>query len=369
MNLPPQLAEPSLPDLLQRGLAALLVRPDTAELLTYRPGSGTAEERAAGAVWLRPTLGEVDPQRVLVTPGAQPALLAALGVLAGPGDVVLTDRLTYPGIRGAAAQLGIRLIGVAADAEGMSPAAVEAACRELRPRALYCVPTVHNPTTATMPPARRQAIAELARRHALHILEDDAYGLLPANPLPAIASLAPELCLHVATFSKVLSPALRLAYLVAPDVRFAGRLGAALRGNVLMASPLLIGLMTAWVQDGTAVALVTAIRAEAAARQGIARDTLPAGSFDAHPEGLHLWLRLPPRWDRLGFVAHLRRQEGLAVVPSDAFAVAGTAGPAPPEAVRISLGAAPDRAVLRQALRSVAVALEEAAPAPFAEVV
>jgi DNA-binding transcriptional MocR family regulator len=369
MNLPPLPVEPSLPDLLQRGLSALLARPDTAELLTYRAGSGTAEERAAGAVWLRPTLGAVDPQRILLSPGAQPALLAGLGAVAGAGDVVLTDQLTYPGIRGAAAQLGIRLIGVAADAEGLLPAAVEAACGAFRPRALYCVPTVHNPTTATMPLARRQAIAALARRLALHVVEDDAYGLLPAEPLPAIASLAPELCLHVATVSKVLSPALRLAYLVAPDARFAGRLGAALRGNVLMASPLLTGLMTAWVQDGTATALVRAIRGEAVARQRIAREILPPGCFDAHPEGLHLWLRLPEGWDRLGFVAHLRRQEGLAVVPSDAFAVAGTAGPPPPEAVRLSLGAAPDREVLRQALRSVAMALQEAVSMPFSEVV
>ncbi|MFL5279558.1 MAG: PLP-dependent aminotransferase family protein, partial [Rhodopila sp.] len=284
MNLPPTPTDPPLQDFLQQGLSRLLAGANTAGLLTYRPGAGTAQERQAGAAWLRPTLGEVDPARVLVCPGAQPALLATLGMLAGPGDTVLTDTLTYPGIRGAAAQLGVQLIGVVADAEGMLPEALEAACREIRPKALYCVPTIHNPTTVTMPLLRRQAIADMMRRYNLPIVEDDAYGLLPSTPLPAIASLAPEISFHIATVSKVLSPALRVAFVVAPDTRQAVRLCVALRANVLMASPLLTGLLSAWIQDGTARMVVSAIRRESAARQRITREMLPAGSFDAHPE-------------------------------------------------------------------------------------
>lgn len=368
MNLPPLPSDPPLGDLLQQGLTRLLSGAETAALLTYRAGAGTEEERGAGALWLRPTLGDVDPARVLVCPGAQPALLAVLGAVAGPGDAVLTDRLTYPGIRGAAAQLGIRLVGVAADAEGLLPEAVEEACRAVRPKALYCVPTIHNPTAATMPRARRLAVATVARRHGLCVLEDDAYGLLPSAPLPAIAALAPEITFHVATVSKVLSPALRVAFLVAPDADRAARLCASLRANVLMASPLLAGLVTAWIQDGTAAAIAAAIRRESAARQLIAREILPAGCFAAHPEGLHLWLPLPPPWDRRDFVAHLRHQGGLAVVPSDAFAIAAGAG-RPPDAVRLSLGAAPGREVLRGALRSVATALRADVPAPFSDVV
>ena len=366
MNLPPVPADPPLDGLLRQGLSRLLAGGRTAEILTYRPGCGTAEERAAGASWLRPVLGDVDPGRVLVCPGAQPALAAAFGTLASPGDVVLTEALAYPGIRGAAAQLGLRLAGVAADAEGLLPEALEEACRKLRPKVLCCVPTIQNPTTATMPPARRRAVAEVAQRHGLAIVEDDAYGLLPSSPLPALTSLAPGIGTYVATVSKVISPALRMAYLVAPDARDAARLGAAVRANVLMASPLLTGVMTAWVGDGTAGTVVSAIRRESAARQKAAREILPAGSFDAHPEGLHLWLRLPPRWDRRDFVARLRRQDGLAVVPSDAFAAA--ADRAPPDAVRVSLGAAPDLARLKKALQAVAAALRDEAPA-FAEVV
>jgi DNA-binding transcriptional MocR family regulator len=365
MNLPPQPIDPPLQQLLQQGLVELLAGRNAASLLTYRPGAGSIEERAAGAAWLEPTLGAVDPGRMLVSPGAQPALLAALGAVAQAGDIVLTDRLTYPGFRGVAAQLGVQLAGVAADADGLLPEAVEETCREVRPKALYCVPTIHNPTTVTMPLDRRRAIAEVARRHGLRIVEDDAYGLLPSTPLPAIASLMPDITFHIATLSKVISPTLRLAYLVAPDASCTARLCAALRANVLMASPLLSSLVAAWIEDGTADAVISAIRRESAARQGIAREILPVGSFDAHSEGLHLWLRLPPRWERRDFVAHLRRQ-GLALVPSDVFAVGEDT---PQNAVRVSLGAASSQEQLRAALRAVAAVFSEEIFVPFSEVV
>ena len=192
------------------------------------------------------------------------------------------------------------------------PDAVEAACREHQAKTLYSTPTIHNPTATTMPLERRHAIVEVARRNGLRILEDDAYGLLPSDPITALASLAPEITIHVATVSKVLSPALRVAYLVAPDAPAARAVSAALRANVLMASPLMTGLMTAWIEGGTAGAVISAIRRECAARQRIVREILPEGSFNAHPGGLHLWLRLPRRWDRLDFAAHLQRRDGLA---------------------------------------------------------
>ncbi|MCR0985524.1 aminotransferase-like domain-containing protein [Roseomonas populi] len=365
MNLPPLPEEPRLQDLLQQGLSRLLGGQEPRRVLSYRTGAGTADERAAGALWLRPVLGEVDPGRLLVCPGAQPALFAALSALAEPGDTVLADELTYPGLRAVAEQLGLRLAGVAADDEGMLPEAVEAAYGENRPKALYCIPTIQNPTTVTMPRERRQALAATAQRLGLHIVEDDAYGLLPSRPLPAIASFAPEITYYISTLSKVLSPALRMAYLVAPGGAGVERLGAMLRASVLMASPLLTGLFAEWMRDGTAGTVLSAIRKESAARQRLARELLPRASFSAHPEGLHLWLRLPPRWNRLDFTSHLRRQGGLGVVPSDAFSLVAPA----PDSVRVSLGAAANRDDLRRAMTSLAIGLDRGGSPHFAAVV
>ena len=85
-----------------------------------------------------------------------------------------------------------------------------------QPKAIYCVPTIHNPTTATLSAARRQALAELAARHGVPIVEDDAYGALPSQPLPAVTSLAEGAGYYVGTLSKCLSPGLRTAFVVAP---------------------------------------------------------------------------------------------------------------------------------------------------------
>ncbi|WP_119679718.1 aminotransferase-like domain-containing protein [Indioceanicola profundi] len=362
MNMPPQPAAASIQATLLRAMAAALRRPESARLLSYHPSGGSRAEQAAGAAWLAPLLPGVTPDRVLMAAGAQAALMALLTTLAGAGDTVLTEQFTYPGIRAAAAQTGIRLHGLPMDAEGLLPEALEEACIRLRPKALYCIPTIQNPTTATMTPARRQAVAAVARRHGLPIVEDDAYGLLPAAPLPPIAAFAPELSWYVSTLSKCLFPGLRIAYVAAPDERSAGRARTALRATAQMAPPLSAAVATRWVQDGTAIAMVAAIREESRERQRLAAAALPAELISAHPEGHHVWMRLPPAWSAVAFAEQVRRA-GLAVVPGPVFAVGGPG----PEALRISLGAAPDRQVLTSALGRIAATLEQQAHA--AEVV
>jgi DNA-binding transcriptional MocR family regulator len=364
MNLPPVPQNPSLRTALQDGLESLLRRGDIRTLMSYRAGAGTRADRVAAAAWLNPVLGEVDPDRLVVAEGAQCALTALMAMLARPGDTVLAEPLVYPGFRALAAQLGVRLVTVATDHDGPLPAAVERACQDLGPKAMYLVPTIHNPSTATIPPERRLALATLAVRHGMALIEDDAYGLFPSAPLSAVTAGASGAGYYVSTLAKCVAPGLRLAFVAAPDTAEAIRLASALRATSLAPSPLLTNLLTQWVQDGTALALRDAIRAEATARQAMMRAALPAGSFAAHPEGLHAWLTLPPRWNRLDFCAHVRRQ-GLALVPADAFAV----DPPVPNAVRICLGVADRREVLDTALRSVAAAMQSEPPTPLAEVI
>src|SRR5690606_33982714 len=116
-----------------------------------------------------------------------------------PGDAICVPALTYPGLKAAAEQLGVRLIPVTMDAEGPDPAALAEICGRERPQALYCVPTIHNPTTATLSLKRREEIAALARRHEITIIEDDAYGSLPRQAPTPVAALAPDITWHIAT--------------------------------------------------------------------------------------------------------------------------------------------------------------------------
>ena len=117
-------------------------------------------------------------ERLVIFPGTQAILYSLLAHLAAPGDVVLTEALTFPGIKAAAHRLGIKLAGVAMDDGGILPDALASACRRLKPKAVYLIPTLHNPTTATLSPERRSAIAAIIRKANTVLIEDDAYGLL-----------------------------------------------------------------------------------------------------------------------------------------------------------------------------------------------
>lgn len=361
MNLPPQ---PELCLLLQESIAELLRGQDLRAIMSYRTGAGSPRDRAAAARWLAPLFGPLDAERVLVCAGAQVALTALLTTLTRRGDTVLTEPLTYPGFRALAGQLGLRLQAVAADEQGLLPDALDRACGEVAPRAMYCVPTIHNPTTATMSPERRQAVARIALRHGVPLIEDDAYGLLPMQPLPALCALVPAAGFTIATLSKCLSPGLRTAFVVAPGRAEADRLVEAIRATSLTPAPLLTALVTRWIENGSAASLRDAIRREIAARQTMARQILAGARMAAHPEGLHAWLTLPAPWTHGDFTAHVR-QRGLALVGATSFAV----GDSVPNAVRICLGVAETRAAVQAALHELAEALRLNAPTHLAAIV
>lgn len=351
MNMPPQPPEAKLRERVQDGIAGVLSSPHGMMHLHYQESAGSRPDRAAGARWLEPRLGAVPVDRVVLAGGAQTALYAIVRILAQPGDAICVPDLTYPGLRAIAEQLKVRLVPVTMDGEGFDPAVLDEVCRRERPKAIYCVPTIHNPTTATMSPARREAIAGVAGRHGVFIIEDDAYGALPRQAPPPIAALAPEITWHIATLSKCVTPALRTAYVVTPRLADTLRLAAEIRAMTLMVPPLMAALASKWILDGTLDAITAAIREESAARQAIAQRVLHGLEFRAHPEGHHLWLTLPDRWRRADLNMYAR-QSGLALVASDAFAV----GPSP-DAIRVSLGVAQNRAVLEQGLGVLATLL------------
>ena len=353
MNQPPQPEDSAaLTARMSRGIAAATAGLGLPDLLRYPDGADSPDDREAAVHWLRHRLPGLAPERVLVAPGTQAALLALLSALARPGDTVCAEALTYPGFRAAAAQLGLRVVGVPMDADGIDPDALRAVLAEHRPKALYCIPTFHNPTTATMPEERRRAVAAAAREHGVPIIEDDIYGPLPERTPPPLAAFAPELTYHVAGLAKCVSPALRIAYVAAPDARQARRVAAAQRATTLIASPLSAAVARLWIADGTAEAARDAIRAEAMARRALAEALLPADRIVTRREAFHFWLSLPDGWTGGEFTAHLRSR-GISAVAADAFATT----PEVPAALRFCLGAPLDRAETRRALETLADAL------------
>ena len=361
MNLPPQPLEADLEGRLTRGIAAIRRETGFSALLSYRDAGGSRAERDLAAAWLRPRIPAARGERLVICPGTQNALFNLLAALTSPGEIILTEAFTYPGIKAAAAYAGVRLAGVPMDRHGILPDALDDACRRHAPKAVYLMPTIHNPTAATMPPARRREVAGILRRNDVLLIEDDAYGALEPDAAP-LASLIPERTYHAASLSKCIAPGLRLSFVLAPDVPSAGLVTAALRASAQMPAPLMVALAARWLKDGSADAIVAAIRTEAAARQKLAAGLLARHAFQAHPHGHHIWIPLPHAWTGAEFAAHLRRR-GLAIVTAEAFSVEAPAM----HAVRVSLGAAGSRSELVGALDIVVAALR--APAARTSVV
>lgn len=357
MNSPPEPGRPELLDDLQREAAALFGPGRNGalyDLLRYQDFGGTHLDREAGVQWLRSQLPRCDASQVLVAPGIHSVLLATLSMLAQPGQTICVESLCYPGIKVLAAQLGVKLQAVPVDAQGIDPDAFEHVCKTVRPRALICNPTIHNPTTATMGRQRRENIADIALRYSVPIVEDDAYAKLSDEDLPTLSTLAPDLTYYIGGISKSLGSGLRIAYVHSPSAIHTQRLAGALRATTVMASPVTAALATRWIVSGIAHRLLDAVREESAARQVIAARCLENVEFHAHPQGFHLWINVGPGCNPVELALALR-ERNVPCVASVAFSTDAN----PPAAIRISLGGALSRQDILRSLQLVADALDQ----------
>lgn len=349
MNAPPQPLAADLQRAIPRGIAEILSSARGMLHLNYQESTGSEPDRNAAATWLGRRIGAVPASRILVAGGAQSALFAICESQLGPGDMIAAGAATYPGLKAVAAQKGLGVAPLEMDEGGILPEAFEEACRARAPKALYVIPSIDNPTTATLSEDRRRSLISIARRHDVFIIEDDPYSPLRSEAIAPFASLAGDITWHVATLSKCVTPAMRTAYVVAPTTALALRLAGVLRATTLMAPPLMSALASRWIAEGVLDAIAAAIRAENVERQKLAAAALQGADFAADPEGHHLWLKMPPHWRAIDFAEQADRS-GIVVVPSSTFSVTY----APVEAVRISLGATPDRAALEDGLRLLA---------------
>jgi DNA-binding transcriptional MocR family regulator len=342
---------------LTRALAALAGETDLSRLMRYQPHAGRGEDRAAGADWLRLTgLSTAQPETTILTNGGQHAIAVLLSALSRHGDAIAVEQLTYPGFKAAAQQAGVQLVGIAMDEAGLRPDALDAACRTRSIRLLYAMPTLHNPTTVTMPEERRVEIAAVCRRHDIAVIEDDVWGFLREHP-PPLASLLPDHGYYLASLSKSLAPGLRIGLVHAPG-RAISRLERAIRASTYMVPPLMAAIASRWIGDGTAERMAAEKREVAAIRQPLAQQILGDPRLGmilaGDPGALHCWLLLPPGQDADEFVA-AARQRGVAITPGSAFAAG--AGATTVEAVRVCLGTPASTDRLERALQVLAATL------------
>lgn len=321
-----------------------------------RPIAGLDRHRAAAQTWLRKLGVDAAMDRILITNGAAHGLFLAVAAIVRPGDVVLTERLTDHGVIGLANVLGFSLRGLPTDDQGILPDAFERACGVGDVTALALVPTLGNPTSHVMGAERRQAIAAIAARHGVFVIEDEVYKPLLEDPPPSIAQMLPNLGFFVTSFTKTVMTGLRTGYLVTPPTHSI-RVASILRVTSWSATNLAAEIASQWIEDGTADALVRVQRQEARERQTIVARTLAGHISATHPLSLCAWLSVPPRWTEESLVRALL-QLGIAVTPSDPF----IAGEPDPGGIRICLGGRLSHPALAEALAAVRATFEQLPP-------
>ncbi|MFI0926438.1 PLP-dependent aminotransferase family protein [Streptomyces sp. NPDC021012] len=326
---------PGQAGLLRQALRALAATGDAGALLYQHPPGGRRRDRAAVATYLLDRGIDVAPRDVLLTGGTQQALDVVLRALTRPGDVLAVDALSYPGIKLLASAHGLDLAPVPVTPTGPDPDALDRLCRDRPVRAVYTMPTVHNPLGWVLDRERRDRLVAVARSRDCLIVEDGTYAFLDASPPPPLQALAPERTCYVAGLSKNVAPGLRFGFAVLPG-RLVERVTRSLRAAAWGTPGIVTALATGWLSDGTVARLERDRREDAAARQGIARDELAGMDLTAHPSAYTVWLGLASH-QRPDHVAAVLAETGVLVSTADAFAT----GPHRPKALRLALATPP----------------------------
>ncbi|KAB7619662.1 MocR-like ectoine utilization transcription factor EhuR [Verminephrobacter eiseniae] len=319
-----------------------------------RPIAGFEHHRQAGVAWLAALNMPARADTLLVTNGAAHGIFLALASVVGPGDTVLCESLTDHGVIGLANVLGFTLKGLDIDEHGIRPDHFEEICNSERVSALVCTPTLNNPTVALMPDSRRRAIAHIAERYGVNVIEDDVHGALPAKAQTPIASLIPELAFYCTSMTKSVLSGLRTGYLTMPR-RLALRAESILRVSSWMASAPMAEIATRWIMDGTAQRLVAIQRERLAARQAVVREVLGAYVLGGHPHALSVWLRVPDNWQVDLITRELRRRR-IALTLPDPFVVHGARKP---KAVRLCVGAEISDSSFKAAVETIREVFEQ----------
>ncbi|MFJ9799258.1 PLP-dependent aminotransferase family protein [Streptomyces sp. NPDC101145] len=325
-----------------------LLRPDALEAALRPVGpTGTPEARTAAARLLARADWHPRPEQLLFTGNGRQAISAAVAALVPPGGRLGAEELTYPVLKSIAGRLGVSVVPLAMDGDGVRPDALAAAHRTAPLHAVYVQPALHNPLSLTMPPARRAELATTVRRLDVPLIEDAIWAFLH-DDLPPLAALAPERTVLVDSLSKRLAPGLTVGFAVVPDAS-AAAVEAAVRSGGWVPSGFALEAATRWEASGTVEALVRAKRREVQRRQDLAARHLAGFAVRTDPRSCFCWWELPPAWRADMFVAAAARH-GIAVTPASAF----TADPQrAPNAVRLGL-ASPDPETLTWALRTLA---------------
>ncbi|MBL4757331.1 MAG: PLP-dependent aminotransferase family protein [Rhizobiales bacterium] len=319
-----------------------------AKRLEYHSQEGASLDIASVETWLRSLNVDVDAGAVCLCNGAQHAIsIAVKAAIDLTQGAILTEAACYAGLKNIARFENLELVGIGMDEDGIRPDLLEAELARTGCRLLYLTPSLHTPTAMVMSEARRREIVEIAKRNDVFIIEDDSYGFLFQDKPTSLQSLAPERVFYLSSFSKITAPALRLGAMIVPrKYQDRARLGLASTG--LMTSPLLSGVLSNMLEDGSLQDIVEKKRRETKARLDVARHLFPHALPGKNvSSSFNIWIPFP-NFERVFNVFSVAAAGGILLAAPDVFRVSADA----PVGLRVSLGGP-------QNLKSLTSALEK----------
>lgn len=333
----------------------LLKRPDALSLLSYGAPEGTRRHREAGSAWMRKSAFPTDARHIVLAAGGQNALAASLGALFERGDKVGTDPLIYPGVKTAAKLLGIHLIPVQNQNGEMTEEGIRFAVQNENIKGIYVIPDFHNPTAHVMSVETREMIARMARDTGLLVIEDGLNNLLEEQPVPPIASFAPDHIVYLSSLSKTVSAGLRTAFIHVPD-RYHQALVTALYSMNISISPLLATVSAGLIEDGIADEIIAERKRNIAQRNRIVNELLSGYSVAGALTCPLRYLQLPEAFTGERF-EHCAERAGVQVYGAERFVIGSK--PAP-RAVRLAVTTPPTPEALAEGVRRLKRALQSA---------
>jgi 2-aminoadipate transaminase len=343
-----------------------IAQESTAEALQYGPTEGFAETvdcilQVMGAEGMLP-----DPDDVIVTTGGQQAIDLICKTLVDPGDVVICEAPTYPGAVPVFCSYQAETVQVDCDEDGMRIDELEAVLARLdedgrRPKFVYSVPSFQNPAGVTMSLERRRRLVELARQRELLVVEDNPYGLLRfgGEPLPPLYQLdGGDFVIYVGTFSKILSPGIRLGWAVAPPPVME-KIVLGKQASDLCTSTLTQHFVREYFAEGRwreyIDDLVEIYRGRRDTMVAALQDHFPAQATWTEPQGgLFIWATLPAYIDTGDLLAKALRED-VAFVPGQAAYVDQSRGRS---SMRLNFSGVGDEEI-REGVRRIGKAIGE----------
>ncbi|NEI73651.1 aminotransferase class I/II-fold pyridoxal phosphate-dependent enzyme [Rhizobium lusitanum] len=324
---------PDLDSILADTMKAIIAEHHPQQILGSSPAAGQPGHRQSMVSWLQRSGVLASAAQVIITNGGQHATMAALSTLTHAGETIATEEFTDPKMKSVASYLDRKLVGVDMDEEGMIPESLDLLCRNQTIAAIYVTTRAQNPTNATLPLARREAIAEIGRRYDLPIVESDIYGTTMTDPLPPIYALAPERTHFITSLGRIAGPGIKVGCLVSPLNEVAktqSGVGMSTGSATLLAAE----IIARWIDGSHLDGMIRWQQAENIRRLSLLATYPLLGTARTDIASPHVWLPLPEQWRAEEFI-DAAAADGITIAPTHSFVV----GRRPmPHAVRLCIG-------------------------------